>query len=154
MADYYADSSVLVKRHVAEPGTRWFQAVADPVSGNTIITSQISIVETISAFQRRVRDGVLLMADAVQLREDFLELCQTEYRLLACTPALVTASWSLLERHPLRAYDSIQLASALAAQAALHAAGVTTFTMLCSDQRLSRAAAAEGLIIDDPAKYP
>ena len=26
MADYYADSSVLVKRHVQEHGTDWFQA--------------------------------------------------------------------------------------------------------------------------------
>lgn len=154
MAEYYADSSVLVKRHVAEAGTGWFQAIADPTSGNTIITSQISIVETVSAFQRRVRDGVLSMADAIQLREDFLALCQTEYQLLACTPPLFAVSWSLLERHPLRAYDSIQLASALAAHTALSAAGVTSFTMLCSDQRLSRAATADGLRTEDPAQHP
>jgi hypothetical protein len=29
MADYYADSSVLVKRHVVETGSRWVQSLFD-----------------------------------------------------------------------------------------------------------------------------
>jgi hypothetical protein len=47
MADYYADSSVLVKRHVREAGTDWFMALADPATGNTIITAHLSVVEVI-----------------------------------------------------------------------------------------------------------
>jgi uncharacterized protein len=42
MADYYADSSVLVKRHVRETGTDWFRALADPASGQVITTARIS----------------------------------------------------------------------------------------------------------------
>ena len=34
MATYYADSSVLVKRHVAEVGTPWVQALTDPTAGH------------------------------------------------------------------------------------------------------------------------
>ena len=71
MADFYADSSVLVKRHVREAGTDWFVAVADPATGNTILTAQISQVEVISALQRRVRDGELDASDAVRLGDDF-----------------------------------------------------------------------------------
>ena len=50
MADYYADSSVLVKRHVNEIGSGWFRAIADPAVGNVIITSRVSIIEVYSAF--------------------------------------------------------------------------------------------------------
>ncbi len=46
---YYADSSALVKRHIRETGTTWFRALSDPISGNIIITSRISMVEVYSA---------------------------------------------------------------------------------------------------------
>ena len=45
MADYYADSSVLIKRHVREAGTDWFCALADASSGQVITTARISEVE-------------------------------------------------------------------------------------------------------------
>ena len=35
MADYYADSSALVKRHIPEIGSAWFQALTDQIAGNT-----------------------------------------------------------------------------------------------------------------------
>jgi hypothetical protein len=38
MADYYADSSVLVKRPVNEIGSDWFRALADTATGNVIIS--------------------------------------------------------------------------------------------------------------------
>lgn len=48
MADYYADSSVLVKRHVNEIGSTWVRALVDPAAGNVMITSRVSIVEVYS----------------------------------------------------------------------------------------------------------
>ena len=89
MTDFYADSSVLVKRHVREAGTDWFAAMADPATGNTILTAQVSVVEVISAFQRRVREGVLGAADAARLGADFQALCQAEYRLIALTAPVI-----------------------------------------------------------------
>jgi hypothetical protein len=47
--DYYADSSVLIKRHVQEIGTEWVQAITTPAAGNVIITARVSIVEVYSA---------------------------------------------------------------------------------------------------------
>lgn len=43
MPDYYADSSVLVKRHVGEVGTEWVRAITDPSAGNLIITGDLFI---------------------------------------------------------------------------------------------------------------
>jgi len=57
MPDYYADSSVLVKRHVHEVGSDWFQTLTDPATKNVIITARLSIVEVISALNRRVREA-------------------------------------------------------------------------------------------------
>ena len=56
MADHYAESSALVKRHVNEIRSGWFRALADPATGNVIITSRVSIIEAYSAFNRRVRE--------------------------------------------------------------------------------------------------
>jgi len=53
---YYSDSSVLIKRHVHEIGSLWFQNIADPKSGNVIITATLSVVEVISALNRRKRE--------------------------------------------------------------------------------------------------
>jgi uncharacterized protein len=154
MADFYADSSVLVKRHVREAGTDWFAAIADPVTGNTILTAQVSQVEVISALQRRVRDGVLAIDDAARLGGDFQALCVAEYRLIALTTPVIERACLLLMRHPLRAYDAVQLAAALIAQGALAAAGVAGMTFLSADRRLLNAAVAEGLLAADPNTVP
>jgi len=154
VADFYADSSVLVKRHVRETGTDWFAQIADPATGNTILSAQISQVEVISALQRRVRDGKLDAGDAARLSDDFQALCAAEYRLIALTASVIERACLLLARHPLRAYDAVQLAAALSAHEALRAAGVADMTFLSADHRLLNAAIAEGLLAANPSTIP
>jgi hypothetical protein len=60
----------------------------------------------------------------------------------------------LLERHPLRAYDAVQLASALHARNRLLAAGASAPIFLSADTQLLAAARAEGLATDDPNQRP
>ena len=85
MADYYADSSVLVKRHVNEIGSGWFRALSDPATGNVIITSRVSIIEVYSAFNRRVREARLSPVDYAQLSADFASICGAEYQIVELT---------------------------------------------------------------------
>jgi hypothetical protein len=54
MADYYADSSVPVKRHVNEVGSGWFRALADPAADNVTITTRLSNIELYSAFDEPI----------------------------------------------------------------------------------------------------
>jgi len=150
MANFYADSSALVKRHVAEAGTAWFQAVATLSAGNTVTTARISMVEVYSALNRRVREATLDASDYVQIVADFDALCVAEYVLVELTVPVVQRAQLLLERHPLRAYDAVHLASGLVATSALIAAGLPALTFLSADRRLLNAAQAEGLAVDDP----
>ena len=53
---YYADTSALVKRHIAETGRTWVRSITQPETGNTIFTAQISLVELYSALNRRLRE--------------------------------------------------------------------------------------------------
>lgn len=63
MAWFYADSSVLVKRHVIETGSAWVVALFTHASGHAIVTSRLSNIEVISALNRRMREGTLTATD-------------------------------------------------------------------------------------------
>ena len=154
MTDYYADSSVLVKRHVNEIGSGWFRALADPATGNTIITSRVSIIEVYSAFNRRVREASLSPVDYAQLAADFASIYGDEYQIVELTVPVADSARALLEHHALRSYDAIQLASALITSEALQAAGLSVPIFLAADDRLLNAAQAEGLPIDNPNAHP
>ncbi len=150
MADYYVDSSALVKRHVHEMGTAWLQGLCIPTTGNVIITARISMVEVYSALNRRQRETHLNATDYADIVVDFSTICMTEYQLVELTAPVVERARSLLERHSLRAYDAVQLASALIAQDTLLSAGLPPLTFLAADDRLLVAAQAEGLATDNP----
>ena len=154
MADYYADSSILVKRHIRETGTEWLRTLVSSGAGNTIITTQISIVEVFSAFNRRVREGMLGRDDYTALRADFTALCASEYQMLDLSAPVLEQACRLLERYPLRAYDAVQLAAALVANTTLLDAGLPALILLSADDRLLVAAQAEGLAVDNPNAHP
>jgi len=61
---------------------------------------------------------------------------------------------ALLERHPLRAYDALHLATALSVNRWLVEAGEKGLTFLSADACLNDAAAAEGLAVDNPNDHP
>lgn len=76
-----------------------------------------------------------------------------EYAIIALNATIAHRAADLLIRHPLRAYDAIQLASALdrAMQSATNQKISPVF--ISADQRLLEAAAAEGLTVEDPNQH-
>jgi predicted nucleic acid-binding protein len=107
MADYCADSSVLIKRHVRETGSDWVQALCDMASGNVIVTARISMVEVYSAFDRRRREAGIADIDCADMIRDFT-VCADGYPFVKLMPNVVDRARLLLERYPLRAYDAVQ----------------------------------------------
>jgi hypothetical protein len=63
---------------------------------------------------------------------------------------VVNLARDLLERYPLRAYDAVQLASALVANQALQDAQLSPLVFASADDRLNTAATAEGLGVENP----
>ena len=151
---YFPDSSALVKRHVQEIGSNWFSGIADTQTGNTIIISRLSISEVFSAFNRRCRELSLSQTDYQKIAQDFEDFCRIEYEIIEITEEITEKSRELLENYPLRASDSIQLASALLTNENLIQANFPELIFLASDQKLLDAANGENLQNDDPQNYP
>lgn len=154
MAIFYADSSVLVKRHIQEQGSVWFRYPTASRAGNRIETARLSMIEVISALNRRVREGTLPPTVYTAVRDDFLACCRRRYRIVPMTGDVLRRAQYLLEHHPLRAYDALHLASALKVHIRLTSAGLPPLTFLAADDRLLGAATAEGLPVDNPNRYP
>jgi hypothetical protein len=150
MAEYYADSSMLVKHHVQESGTPWVKSV---FASNVITTAEISIVEVYSALNRRLREGSIQSQDYTQIITDFSALCSLTYRLVQLSTPIIERTRFLLEHYPLRAYDAVQLASALIINDIFLTEQLPALTFLSADHRLLAAAQQEGIPTDDPGLH-
>jgi predicted nucleic acid-binding protein len=145
---YYADSSALVKRHISEAGSAWLEQEFDAASGNKIITTKLSIAEVLSVMNRRKREANITPAEYAKFSGDFLSFVETDYEMVELSDAILLEAQRLLETHPLRAGDAIQLASALLANDGLQSANLPALIFLVSDARLLTAANSEGLHAD------
>ena len=154
MTYYFLDSSALIKRYISETGTNWLRSIVTPIAANTIIVSEITSVEIVSGVSRRKRSGQIAFRTAQVIRILMDRHVSRDYMVIGLGKNIVQLAENLLEVHPLRAYDSVQLASAIESNARLTAAGLPSLIFLSSDQQLLAAALAEGLAVDDPNLHP
>jgi uncharacterized protein len=133
---HYLDTSALVKRYVTEPGSTSVRAL---FRGKDVATSRVAYAEIAATTARLARENALTdtARDAIlnRLDSDFAAITIVEVRA-----ALVRRVSSLVIRRPLRGYDAVHLASALA----LRDRGVAA-TFWAADAVLVEAARAEGL---------
>lgn len=151
---YFLDSSALVKRYVPETGSAWVKAIADPQVGNTLIIARITWVEVLSALSRRQREGSLTATDVNQIIQTFRSDLNIQYQVIEVDPVLIENAGQLVIQYPLRAYDAIQLASALNAQSSYAQISNTQLIFVTADVRLINIAQSENLIADNPNNYP
>jgi predicted nucleic acid-binding protein len=110
---YFLGTRALVKRYVPELGSNWIQSITVPAAGNFLAISQITWVEVSSAFSRRQREGSLFVDEVDQLMGDFRTDFYNQYEVIEVDRTLIETAGELVMQNPLRAYDSVQLASAL-----------------------------------------
>ena len=106
----YLDASALVKRYVAERGSK--EVIELTAAAEIVATSLISRAEVAAAFARAVRLGVLDHDGGRRAQRRF----SREWPDLARVPvseALVSRAEMLAWDYGLRGYDAMQLASAL-----------------------------------------
>jgi predicted nucleic acid-binding protein len=154
MTTCYLDSSALSKRYVEETGTPWLRDILAPAAGNAVVTARITMVELHSALARRLREGSVDAQACLIAVQAFNQHCATEYRFVELDLNVVGLARDLLDRHPLRAYDAVQLASALRVNRALQAVRLPPLLFLSADDRLNTAATHEGLATDSPNSHP
>jgi len=96
-------------------------------------------------------DRLVAIAQAIQAFRYDLNM---QYQVSELDLALAEAAGELVTQHPLRAYDAVQLASALRVQSNLARTEASTLTFLTADDRLVAIAQAEGLLTDNPNHHP
>lgn len=127
-----------MKRYVAEIGSDHVLRLMH--SADLIATATIAYAETYSALTRRRREGALSSERYDRLCTRFEDDWQTLVRVELERDVLAGAR-ALIQRHALRGFDGIHLASALH----LRREVADPVTFVAADDRLLRAAAAEGL---------
>jgi predicted nucleic acid-binding protein len=154
VADYFFDTSGLVKRHVNEVGSRWVRSLTQAKAGHTLYIARITAVEMVAAITRRQRGGSLSAPQAGAILGHFRRHLANRYFILEVTPPLLSAAMNLSRTHGLRAYDAVQLAAALELDRGHQTAGFGPVPLISADRDLNAAAAAEGLAVDDPTTHP
>ena len=154
MTLYFLDSSALVKRYVTETGSGWMRALTDPGARNQLAIARITSVEVLSAIARRQRESSLPADDVTQARLAFRYDLDMQYQVGELDRELADLAGTLVSQHPLRAYDAVQLASALRLQQRFVQAGGSPLIFLTADDRLIAIAQAEGLEADNPNQHP
>lgn len=154
VAAYFLDSSALLKRYLSEIGTAWVQSLTAKASGNILLISRITSVEILSAIARRQREGSLTSEQTQTLRTIFQQHFTDQYEIVELTPTLTTLAGELCARQSLRAYDAVQIASALTTLPIIAQSPDNFLTFLTADDRLLRAAQLEHLQADNPNLHP
>jgi predicted nucleic acid-binding protein len=144
---YYLDTSALVKLYVREPGTERMIRLVNVASGHTLAVLSLARVEFRAAVRQRERYGDIPREAADTLIARMEKHLQGLYVVQLVTEAVVDEAAVLLDRHPLRAYDAVQLAGCLSLRAKLSESP----SFVCSDRQLLGAAEREGLTVLDPA---
>jgi len=150
VADYYFDSSALVKRYVNETGSAWVCGLFDPDLGHEAFIAAITPVEIVAAITRRARGETMTQVDAVTACTQFRTDLQTSYQVVQLTDALLKQAMSLAETDALRGYDAVQLAAALAVNALCIQSELPPLIFVSADDELNAVAAGRGLTIENP----
>ena len=134
----YLDTSALVKRYVAEPGTQ--EVIALVEQAEMVGSVALTLVEMASALAKAVRLNWLEYEEAQRAWQDFLSHWPAFVRL-SVTPEILERAATLAWRYSLRGYDATHLAGALFWQEALG----EPLVMATFDRRLWKTAQASGL---------
>lgn len=138
----YFDTSAVVRLYLDEGEHEQVRAMAAP-----ILTTELTRVEVSSAVWKKARMEHITteLATALDGLIAFdLEQSDSRFALIPPDGAVLRSACEAVRRHGLRAYDAVQLATALVARASVPE--LTTFVTF--DRGLRAAAAAEGFAVE------
>jgi len=134
----YLDTSALIKRFVTEKGSDLVRTIF--IRETPVATAKIAYAEVYAGLARKHREGHLSAAGYRLACRQFGSDWDAYVRVDLRDEILILAR-DLIQRHPLKGFDGIHLASALSLKNALDEDDL----FVAADNRLLRAAGAEGL---------
>ena len=143
----FLDSSALVRYYVTEPGSTWVRQRVD--EEEPILLAEISVAEVAAALGILQREGRITPHHRQDFWERFERDCVERYDLIPVVYEVIYAAALLCARHPLKAYDAVQLAAGLALRETLAEHDIP-LVFVSGDDTLITAAEAEGLTVDNP----
>lgn len=139
----FADSSALLKLYADEPDSGAIRSL------DVVVVCSLARVEVPAALWRKQRSGELSDGDARLLMAEFdadwfgTDEDPPRFVAVAPTPSTLESALALVLEHDLRAYDAIQLASALA----LRDLDPGCDAFACADRALRAAARSHGFAL-------
>ena len=152
-AFYYLDTNALVKRYAIEVGSNWVKRLYRRPDC-FLVTSLISLAETGASLARKWRMGEIERTTYNRLLQTVRGEFERVHVVMGIDRALVDLAVDLTERHPLRGYDAVHLASALLIPAQVPALPAASVVFVSADRALLAAAVAEGLAVENPLAHP
>ena len=134
----YLDTSSLVKLYVEEDESSKVDALVR--SSEVTATSLVAYAEARAAFARRFREKAFTPAEHDRIKE-FIDKDWSSYLILSVTENMIRLAGNLAEKHALRGFDSIHLASALTLRQELS----SPIVFSCFDNNLQKASEREDL---------
>ncbi|MGH9460777.1 MAG: type II toxin-antitoxin system VapC family toxin [Vicinamibacteria bacterium] len=138
----YLDTSALVKRFVAEAASDRIRRLI--VAEASVATSKIAYAEIYSGLTRKWRENDLSKSDHALACRQF-EMDWEAYVRVELHDEILVLSRDLIQRHPLRGFDAVHVASAVYLQKALG----EPMSFVAADKRLLEAAHQESLFTVD-----
>ena len=132
----YLDTSSLVKLYVEEEGSPLVRELVE--RSELVATSVVAYAEARAALARQRREGGLTAAGYDRAKADF-ERDWPRYLTIEVSEAVYRSAGDLAEKHHLRGFDGLHLASYLA----LHREGARQTRFSAFDEALNQAARKE-----------
>jgi predicted nucleic acid-binding protein len=143
-----------VKRYVQEGGTAWIRGLTHRGTAHQIYLSRITAVEVTAAVARRRKGGSIPSRRASSILSHFRKHLAGRYTVLEVTPAILAGAMKLANSRSLRAYDPVQLSTAVELNDRWVGAGLGGIVLVSADRELNEAALGEGLAVEEPAAHP
>jgi predicted nucleic acid-binding protein len=158
MPPLYLDSSAVVKIYIPETGSSWVRSLVEAITPegeqeNEITFAKIGIVEVVAAISKRRRMKDITAKQQKRLIANFLNDCAERFAKFDADDGVIKLAVDLAQRHPLRGYDAVHLATAITLNRTLVASELPPLAFISADDVLCRAAKGEGLFAENPNVY-
>lgn len=146
MANYYFDTSAMLKIYIEEDGTDRVLTLIDEDRNNRLFILELTLLEARSALGRRERMGSISTDTANGALTQIDRHRTSLFTIRPISALVIDEAYRLIDNHPIRALDALQLAGYILLSQAYRPPPI----FVCADYDLCAAATAERIATLNP----